>query len=194
MSVIQIFAGPNGSGKSTVTNEITPVGVYINADEIQQHLHCSTLEAAQNAERAREYCLSHNMDFTMETVLSTTRNLNLINRAKEQGYYIVCIFVLTCDPNINVQRVADRVAHGGHDVPEEKIRSRYGRSLENLPYLLELCHELYVFDNSKPRHTGEPALIAQSRCGSLKIFPSCNWKVSALEALMSGRYPKEYLK
>lgn len=187
MSTIQVFAGPNGSGKSTIIGGIPVIGTYINADEIQRHLKCSNLEAAQNAEQMREYCLAHDMDFTMETVLSTPRNLDLLRRAKEQEWYVIGFFVLTCHPDINVQRVAERVARGGHDVPEEKIRSRYQRSLKNLPQLLELCDELYVFDNSLPRGTGEPSLVIQCVNGRVEQFPSSKWTAVMLSALVEGR-------
>lgn len=187
MSTIQVFAGPNGSGKSTITAGIPVVGIYINADEIQRQLQCTALEAAQNAERTREYCLANGLDFTMETVLSTPRNIDLIRRAKEQGYYVIVFFVLTCHPDINVQRVADRVARGGHDVPEEKIRSRYVRSLKNLPQLLDLCDELYVFDNSFSRGAGEPSLIVRCVHGSMELRPSPKWSFEMLSALIEGR-------
>lgn len=193
MSTIMVFAGPNGSGKSTITGRIPSIGLYINADEIQRHFQCSTLEAAQNAEKSREYCLKHNMDFTMETVLSTPRNIDLLRRAKDQGYYIICIFLLTCHPDINVRRVADRAARGGHDVPEEKIRSRYVRSLHNLALLPDLCDELYVFDNSAPRETGEPALIIRYVQSNMELFPSSSWNMEMLKALLEGRELAEYI-
>lgn len=187
MPTIQVFAGPNGSGKTTITGEIPIIGAYVNADEIQRYLHCPPLEAAQNAEQTREYCLAHGMDFTMETVLSTPRNIDLLRRAKEAGYYVIGFYVLTCDPDINVRRVAGRVARGGHDVPEDKIRARYGRSLKNLPLLRELCDELYVFDNSFPRDEGEPALIARHCQGVTELRPSPKWTLDMLRALMEGR-------
>lgn len=81
------FAGPNGSGKSTITKMIRPVGAYINADEIQRIRECSPLEAAVIAEKTREYCLSRNESFTFETVMSTERNVILLERAHAQGYY-----------------------------------------------------------------------------------------------------------
>lgn len=187
MPTVQVFAGPNGSGKSTVTGEIAVIGMYINADEIQRHLQCDALTAAQNAEKTREYCLANRMDFTMETVLSTPRNVNLLRRAKEQGYYVICHFILTRHPDINVQRVADRVTRGGHGVPEDKIRSRFGRSLKNLSLLPALCDELYVFDNSTSRENGGPSLIIQCVHGKMELHPSPNWDVEMLHALMEGR-------
>lgn len=120
---IIVFAGPNGSGKSTITRMAKVIEPYINADDIKRTNYCSDLEAAQIAERMREEAISNNNSFTFETVLSTERNLNLLKKAKEQGYFIRGIYVLTSDVNINIMRVLSREALGGHGVPEDKICS-----------------------------------------------------------------------
>ncbi len=95
MSKLLVFAGPNGSGKSTITSDMKFFENYVNADSIKKGLHCSDLEAAQIAEATREHYLAENLDFAFETVLSTTRNIDLMIRAKEKGYHIACIYVLT---------------------------------------------------------------------------------------------------
>lgn len=118
---IIIFAGPNGSGKSTFTQLLKPPMDYINADEIKKHLKCSDLEAAQLAEKQREDHIERMKEVCFETVLSTERNLKLLKKAKEKGYFIRCYYILTADPMINVWRVRARVESGGHGVPEEKI-------------------------------------------------------------------------
>ncbi|MCM1049258.1 MAG: zeta toxin family protein [Clostridiales bacterium] len=110
---IVVFAGPNGSGKSTITELLKPPMDYINADEIKKNLKCSDLEAAQLAEKQREEHIGHMNEFCFETVLSTERNLNLLKKAKEKGYFIRCYYVLTADPMINVWRVKSRVESGG---------------------------------------------------------------------------------
>ncbi|MDD3340078.1 MAG: zeta toxin family protein [Lachnospiraceae bacterium] len=133
---ITFFAGPNGSGKSTITALIKPPYKYINADEIKSILDFSDLEAAQMAEKMREKRLENNEDFCFETVLSTDRNLKLLQRAKNVGYFIRCFYILTADPQVNVERIRGRVAVGGHDVPEEKILSRYDKALALFPKVL----------------------------------------------------------
>ncbi len=97
----------------------------------------------------REQALAENKDFTFETVLSTERNLNLLKRAKEQGYFIRCIYVLTASPDINVIRVRLRTASGGHGVPEDKIRSRYAKALDLIPELVQVCDIVHIYDNTK---------------------------------------------
>lgn len=81
-----VFAGPNGSGKSTITQMAKVGGEYINADDIKRTTLCTDLEAAVKAEELREYMIENKKDFTFETVLSTDRNLLLLQKAKEQGY------------------------------------------------------------------------------------------------------------
>ena len=85
---VVVFAGPNGSGKSTITRMAKIGGEYINADDIKSATLCTDLEAAVKAEELRERMLVDRKDFTFETVLSTDRNLLLLQRAKEKGYFI----------------------------------------------------------------------------------------------------------
>lgn len=148
---IVIFAGPNGSGKSTFTQLLKPPMDYINADEIKKYLKCSDLEAAQLAEKQREEHLGQMKEFCFETVLSTERNLNLLKKAKEKGYFIRCYYILTADPMINVWRVKARVESGGHDVPEEKIVTRYDKALLLVKELIKVCDICHIYDNSASR-------------------------------------------
>lgn len=146
---IIVFAGPNGSGKSTITDILRPSDIpYINADEIQKALDCDNLVAAQIAEKRREEYLDSHKSFCFETVLSTDRNLKLLRRAKEAGFFIRCYYVLTADPQINVARVASRVSAGGHDVPIDKIISRYDKALGLINELIPLCDVCHIYDNS----------------------------------------------
>lgn len=145
---IIVFAGPNGSGKSTITRLAKIIEPYINADDIKRTNHCTDLEAAQMAEAMREKCINEHKSFTFETVLSTDRNLKLLKKAKTEGYFIRCIYVLTCDPNINVARVKSRESQGGHGVPEDKIISRYKKALDLIPELVKVCDVMHIYDNS----------------------------------------------
>ena len=155
---IMVFAGPNGSGKSTITRMARIVGEYINADDIKRTTICSDLEAAVKAESLREQMISEKKSFTFETVLSTDRNLKLLIRAKEQGYFIRVIYVLTSDSTINVARVNAREAMGGHGVPEDKVRSRYIKAINLIPDLVKVCDIMHIYDN-----TSEPFRIFKKR-------------------------------
>lgn len=146
---VVVFAGPNGSGKSTITCMLKPTHMsYINADEIKQALDCDNLEAAKIADKQREEHVAEHKSFCFETVMSTDRNLNLLKRAKEEGFFIRCYYVLTAFPELNVARVASRVAAGGHDVPPDKIRKRYFKALALVPELIPVCDVCHIYDNT----------------------------------------------
>lgn len=102
----------------------------------------------QDVDKYRKKLLSEGASFSFETVMSHSSKVEFIKEAYERGYYIVVVFVGTIDPAINLQRVAKRVSEGGHDVPKDKIISRWYRSYDNLLAILPFVHTLYVFDNS----------------------------------------------
>lgn len=147
---IIVFAGPNGSGKSTFMELLKPAMMdYINADEVKKALKCSDLEAAQIAETQRENHVKNMEEFCFETVLSTDRNLKLLRKAKDKGFFIRCYYILTADPNINVCRVKSRVEEGGHDVPVEKIVSRYEKALALVKDVVDVSDVCHIYDNSE---------------------------------------------
>ena len=183
---VVVVAGPNGSGKSTFSMLAKPVGTYINADDIKRCMCCTDLEAVQRAEQLREHMLETRQDFTFETVLSTERNLLLLERAKRQGYFVRAIYVLTASPDINVLRVRSREQNGGHGVPEEKIRVRYCRSLQLLPRLAEVCNVLNVYDN-----TDVPVRIFKKRAGACFSWESEDWSLQAIAALTESSVSHE---
>ena len=100
---IIVFAGPNGSGKSTITRLAKVIEPYINADDIKRTTHCGDLNAAQVAERMREDAVNNRIGFTFETVLSTERNLKLLKKAKEKGYFIRRVTLRHPQPNANLR-------------------------------------------------------------------------------------------
>jgi predicted ABC-type ATPase len=107
------------------------------------------LEAAVLAEKMRESAIENRQSFTFETVLSTDRNLKLLREAKDSGYFIRCVYVLTNNADINVSRVRSRESNGGHGVPEDKIRSRYIKALNLIPELVEICDIMHLYDNTE---------------------------------------------
>ena len=179
MPRILVFAGPNGSGKSTITGAYDIEGVYINADEIKKVKDCSDLDAANEAEQLREDCLQSGRSFTFETVLSTRRNIDFLIRAKSAGFYISCVFVLTSDPEINVLRVKSRVLDGGHDVPRNKIRSRYAKSLANIAELASICNQCRIYDN-----TNIPRIIYYKNEYETSIYENAYWSKYQIEQLL----------
>ena len=112
--MILCLAGPNGSGKSTITQYFEKVGVYTNADDVVSATGLSNEEAAILVDKKRYESIDAKESFSFETVLSSNYKLDILEKAKAEGYFIKCVFVLTTDPLINVARVQARVAAGGH--------------------------------------------------------------------------------
>ncbi len=139
--VLVMFAGPNGSGKSSVTpifsSQTDFPKNYINPDEIALTLGGNTIEKAYEASaiaaRERLRCIEQKESFAFETVMSHPSKLAILETARRAGFETRLIFVSTDNPQTNVDRVKQRVVEGGHDVPENKVVSRYHRSLSLLP-------------------------------------------------------------
>ena len=144
--MVLVLAGPNGSGKSTITQYFEKIGEYTNADDVVASTGMDNAKAASFVDDKRYLAISEKRDFTFETVLSSEYKLKILKKAKKEGYFIKCIFVLTVDSYINVARVEARVAQGGHNVEKDKIISRYEKSLANIKDLLEICDILHVYD------------------------------------------------
>lgn len=187
MSVIKkkpevvVFAGPNGSGKSTFTELLKPPIDYINADEIKKNLKCTDLEAAQLAESQREKHIEQMSEFCFETVLSTERNIKLLEKAKKKGYFIRCYYILTADPMINVLRVRSRVEAGGHDVPEDKVITRYDKALNLVKDLVKICDVCHIYDNSGIT----PFRIFKKRKEQVYYDECADWYLEDIQALTS---------
>lgn len=177
---IVVFAGPNGSGKSTITKMAKVIEPYINADDIKRANYCTDLEAAILAEEMREEAISKGIGFTFETVLSTDRNLKLLAKAKENGYFIRCFYVLTSDVEINLSRVKSRAENGGHGVPEDKICSRYVKALALIPKLVEICDVMHIYDN-----TAIPFRIFKKRKTEYFYWPNEFWSEEAIHRLVN---------
>ena len=100
------------------------------------------------ADFIRHQLLKAKISFTFETVMSSKDKVEFLKKAQEAGYRTYLYFIATKDPIINISRVQNRVKKGGHPVPNEKIVSRYYRSLELLSEALNYSNRAYIFDNS----------------------------------------------
>ena len=160
--VVYIIAGPNGSGKSTlVTNFINyqifgdkfvNAGIYAqtkfkDVKDQNERERLSMLYATNEFNRL----VDENKTFIFETVLSHESKLDMIKRAKKKGYKIISIYVFTDLPEINVDRVNKRTAQGAIPVEENKVRTRYIRSLINATNLKALSDEYYQMNNTRER-------------------------------------------
>ncbi len=179
--MILVFAGPNGSGKSTITQYFEIVGTYTNADDIVKATGMSNIDAAQFADKSRYASIEAKQDFTFETVLSSNYKIDILNKAKEEGFFIKGVFVLTVDPKINVARVQSRVASGGHGVETNAIIDRYYKAINNIKKLMEICDILHVYDN-----TEEPVRIIRKHKEDVSVFPNKYWTEKQLIEMIGG--------
>lgn len=134
--------------------------------------------AALAAGFLRRRLLASGQSFTFESVLSDKGKLDELEEAKRLGYRIYLYFVCTVDPDINVDRVANRVAKGGHPVTLQSILSRYERTLANLMPAFLLADRAYLFDNSGERM--ELAVEADGTDLHLLIDQTPSWIVDHL--------------
>lgn len=101
------------------------------------------------ADFLRKKLLLEKKKFSFETVFSHQSKLDIMRQAASLGYKVYLYFVSTESPHINTFRVEARKAKGGHDVPKDKIVSRYYRSLELLFEASQIAYQVYYFDNSE---------------------------------------------
>lgn len=156
-----MIAGPNGSGKSTLIAALRAdprfdlPELYVNADDLQRERGLADARQAQQlANEQRAEAVAQRRDVMYETVMSHPSKIAELRAAKQAGYHITVLLVATNDPDINVRRVRLRVAALGHDVPEDRIRGRYTRTLALAPAALALADQAFVFDNSNSGETG----------------------------------------
>lgn len=158
MPVVYILAGPNGTGKTTffsiaVRGEFISSDLpFINVDLITQSLGAYTSENFLKAEEIYrdkvQVCIDNKSDFMIESNLASQRSYDWISSIKKKGYDVILYYLSTDDIAINIGRVKRRVAEGGHDIPEEIIKSRYSQSHSYLKTSLSEFKEVYLIDNS----------------------------------------------
>jgi predicted ABC-type ATPase len=154
-----VLAGTNGAGKSSVAGAMfrQSGADYFNPDEATARIMAanpgiSTAEANSAAwhqgKRLLERAIAERLDFAFETTLGGHTVTALLQEALAAGIEVRIWFVGLTSPELHIARVRSRVARGGHDIPEEKIRERYDQSRINLIRLMPRLTELRVFDNS----------------------------------------------
>jgi predicted ABC-type ATPase len=156
---VYVLAGTNGAGKSSVGGAaIREQGAdYFNPDEATQRIRSSNphlserdanIAAWQEGTRLLEEAIARRLVFALETTLGGDTITALLLQALAEGLEVRMWYVALATPELHIARVRARVARGGHDIPENRIRERYERSRVNLIRLLPRVTELRVFDNS----------------------------------------------
>ena len=185
---IYVLAGTNGAGKSSLGGAMfrESGADYFNPDEAALRFRSTnpgmTQEEANSAawrqgKRLLERAISERLDFAFETTLGGHTIAALLRQALSEKIEVRIWYVGLATPELHIARVHSRVAAGGHDIPEARIRERYEKSVLNLVDLMPKLTELRVFDNSEegdPRKgiAPRPKLLLHMDRG--KIVDSCD--------------------
>lgn len=175
MPTCWIVAGPNGAGKTTFAMEYLPKVVrcfrFVNADLIAAGL--SPLAPDQELLAASRLflseigaCIQQRKDFAFETTLAGRSYLKLVRRLRADGWRVELIYLALPSREMSHLRVAERVAHGGHNVPAADIERRFSRSLGNLLNLFSVnVDACRCFMNSGP----VPELVFEQQDGKRNV-------------------------
>jgi predicted ABC-type ATPase len=177
--VLLFIAGPNGAGKTTFFEYyLEPLGLpFVNADRVARALRDAEpaltpaavdRRAFAEAETLRRTLLEAGASFCTESVFSDPvgAKRGFLEQARRAGYFTTLVFIGIAGPDLSAMRVEQRVRHGGHDVPDEKLRQRFPRTLENLYAAIAIVDEAWVLDNSS--YAAPYRVIAVYRGGRLE--------------------------
>jgi len=158
-----IIAGPNGAGKTTFARTFLPndasCTTFINADLIAAGLspfrpEAAALHAMRLMVEAMRECVDKHADFSIETTLAGRSYVGLIKDWQAKGYRVKLIFLRLPSPEMALARVRQRVAMGGHHVPDDIIRRRFQQGWLNFQSVYSpLVNARAVYDSSGPAPT-----------------------------------------
>lgn len=179
---LYIISGCNGAGKTTASYTVLPEILnckeFVNADEIAAGLspfnpEGMAIEAGRLMLKRIDELMKSGADFAIETTLSTRSYAKLVEAAKQAGYTVTLLYFWLNTPQLAIQRVAQRVASGGHNIPEDVIIRRYHKGICNLfSIFMNLVDEWFVFDNSdnKVETIAESGVEKEITCYNQETF------------------------
>ena len=183
--VIVALAGPNGAGKSTFHHaHLEEAGLrFVNADVLSCELRIGPYEAAKVADSLRRELVKQRESFIFETVFSDPAGdkLAFLKDAAAAGYTVILCFIGISGPATSEQRVAMRVSQGGHDVPTDKLQTRFPRILANLRSALRELPHVWVFDNDDLRHPFRLVTVYANGHPVRSQKPTPQWLASVLD-------------
>ena len=164
MPNLYIIAGCNGAGKTTASYTVLPETLecrtLVNADEIAKGLspfqpETVAIQAGRIMLQRIDDLIVRGFDFAFETTLSTKSYIQTIQKAKTLNYYVTLVYFWLNSPQLAIERIRERVAAGGHHIPNEVVVRRYEKGLFNFFNLyLPICDYWLVIDNTlKPSKT-----------------------------------------
>jgi predicted ABC-type ATPase len=168
--IVVAIAGSNGAGKTTFYHaHLNGAALrFVNADLLARELSIDAYAAARLADNIRRELIKMGESFIFETVFSDPvgEKVDFLKMAAAEGYAVVLLFIAVDDVSLSDERVAMQVTQGGHDVPPDKLKERFPRTLLNLKRAIKELPHVLVFNNSdlaKPYR-----LIAEFENGALK--------------------------
>lgn len=159
---LYIISGCNGAGKTTASYTVLPEVLhckeFVNADEIARGLspfnpESVAIEAGRLMLKRIDELLKNRENFSIETTLATRSYIRLVNQAQKQGYKVSLIYFWLNSPELAINRVAQRVSNGGHDIPTETVLRRYQAGINNLfnIYMPDVDYWLLADNSYTPR-------------------------------------------
>jgi len=182
--VLVALAGPNGAGKTTFYEaHLKDSGLrFLNADIFARELQTDPYRAAEIGAKLRQELVNQGESFVFETVFSDPvgDKLAFLKQAVQRGYTVVLCFIGLTSPQVSEERVAMRASQGGHDVPTEKLVSRFPRTLANLKRATRELPYVLVFDNSDLRKPFRQTAIFQDGRPGVFGKPIPSWLAKTL--------------
>jgi predicted ABC-type ATPase len=182
MPSIVVLAGPNGAGKTTAApfllRDALAVREYVNADPIAQGLSAFSpdsvaLTAGRLMLARLEELTRLRVDFGFETTLASRSFAPWLRARRDEGFRVHLVFLWLPSPELALSRVAERVARGGHSVPEDVVRRRYAGGLRNFFMLYQAVATTWrVFDSSS---RGNPVLVARGSGERSRVYQADLW-------------------
>lgn len=167
--IFYLIGGPNGSGKTTLVRQIVKGNniEVLDLDNIAETRNVSSITAARqllNNDLPR--VLNAGQSFVLESTLSGTYDARVVKMAHDLDYRVVFVFAFLASVEQNIERVAQRVMLGGHDVDADIIRRRYEKSLHNFHKIVPIVDKWLVFYNGE---SGKSYQIASGSNLEMKI-------------------------
>lgn len=194
--IFWIIAGPNGSGKSSFYSDavfleqqgsvwiINPDLLALRIQQVEGiGLDIANLESVKRIESWLDASIKAHQTVGVETVLSTGKYRRLVRDAQRRGFQVYLAYFILDDVARNIERVRGRVLKGGHDVPEDRIRARYVKSLRQLRWFLGHADRAWMFDNSG----AEPKLIGVKRNDTVELAENALPQVAAVVQRLGTR-------
>jgi predicted ABC-type ATPase len=177
MPNLYVIAGCNGAGKTTASYTILPELLnckqFVNADEIARGLspfepETVAIEAGRIMLARVKELTAKQQDFAFETTLATRSYVPFISKAQKCGYIVTLVYFWLNSPELAISRVRERFEKGGHSVPEDTIRRRYIKGLENFIGLYMPISDAWILiDNSRKNNS---RIIARNTQKSTEII------------------------